>query len=204
MHSFPLLIQQFARYPQPGRVKTRLAASIGKDEACAVHLDLLARTARTLLSARLGPVELWLDGAGPHPLFEVLRRDGLASIREQVGADLGERMADAIASGLTRADAVLLVGSDCPGIDERYLQAARDALDRADVVIGPAEDGGYVLVAMREAHGVLFREINWGSDRVLSETCQRAEEAGLSLHRLEMRYDIDELRDLERWRAEES
>lgn len=194
------LLQLFARYPEAGSVKTRLAAAIGDRAACDVHEELLRRTARRLLEASLGPVELWLDRAGAHPLLDGLLAEGIEAPRLQRGDDLGARMYWALAAGLKRAERVILVGSDCPGIDEDYLAAAASALARSDLVFGPAEDGGYVLVGCRRARATAFSGIAWGTERVLEQSCSAARRAGLTVTLLEPRYDVDTLADLRRWR----
>ena len=195
------LLQQFARFPQAGAVKTRLAAVIGAEPACAVHEALLEHTARRLVSARVAPVELWLDRAAPHPLLSRLRARGVAGPYLQQGGDLGERMHRALRNGLARASAVVLVGSDCPHLDAAHLAAAFAALRRHDVVFGPAEDGGYVLIGCRRVSAALFRGIEWGSDEVLRESLAAARAAGLRPACLAPRYDIDRIEDLRRWRG---
>ncbi|MEL7044052.1 MAG: TIGR04282 family arsenosugar biosynthesis glycosyltransferase [Pseudomonadota bacterium] len=197
----PRLLQQFARLPVPGRVKTRLARSIGAAAACAVHEELFALTARTLLDAALAPVELWLDEGGTHGLLEPLMLAGMHGPFEQIGQDLGERMHRSLVDGLQRYERVVLVGSDCPGLDEAYLRAAFDALDAADAVIGPAEDGGYVLIGARRNCAPLFADIPWGTAAVLERSRAAAEIAELDLALLTPRYDIDVEADLLRWRS---
>lgn len=195
------LLQLFARYPEAGFVKTRLAAAIGDRAACDVHEELLERTARCLLEASLGPVELWLDRAGTHPLLDRLLAGGIEGPRVQRGEDLGARMYAALAQGLRRAERVILVGSDCPGIDENYLAAAARALAGTDLVFGPAEDGGYVLVGCRLARAAAFSGVDWGTGRVLEQSCAAARAAGLTVTLLEPRYDVDTPEDLRRWRG---
>jgi rSAM/selenodomain-associated transferase 1 len=196
------LLQQFARFPEPGLVKTRLARALGAEAACAVHEELVAITARTLLDAALGPVELWLDR---HPRDHALLTDLVASGAQgpfiQRGPELGARMYHALADGRRRASAVLLVGSDCPGIDATYLQEAATALRSHDVVLGPAEDGGYVLVGTRSPREALFRGIPWGTGEVLAATLDAAADCGMTVRCLAPRFDIDDVADYRRWRA---
>jgi rSAM/selenodomain-associated transferase 1 len=195
-------LQLFGRFPEAGAVKTRLARRIGAGEACRVHEELLRSTAATLREAGLGPVELWLDSCAPHPLVDELLASGLEGPFLQAGADLGERMHHALCRGLRVADAVILVGSDCPAMDADYLASARDALRASDVVFGPAEDGGYVLVAANRVTAELFAGIPWGTDAVLATSLGAAERSGLTVALLESRYDVDEWEDLVRWRRE--
>ncbi len=199
----PRLLQQFARLPVPGEVKTRLARTIGAAAACAVHEELLEITGRTLLAAALAPVELWLDRGGTHPVIESLLAAGVCGPCRQSGADLGERMHRALCAGLRRYERVVLVGSDCPGLGRAYLARAFRALDTADAVIGPAEDGGYVLIGARRECMPLFIDIPWGTENVLKLSEAAARRAGLNLALLAPLYDIDEEADLRRWRRSE-
>lgn len=134
----------FARAPEPGRVKTRLIPGLGARGACAAHQRLLTHSLRVVSALGL---PAWLYGAGDtERLREPAQRQGLGLARQARG-ELGQRMAAALAevhgSGFER---VVLVGSDCPVLDPDYLRAALEALNETDFVLGPAEDGGYVLL----------------------------------------------------------
>jgi rSAM/selenodomain-associated transferase 1 len=195
------LLQQFARYPRVGAVKTRLAAAIGTTAACTVHEELLLRTGRTLLDAALGDVELWLDRPGEHPVLAELLGLGARGPFLQQGDDLGQRMRQALGAGLAKAGAVVLVGSDCPDLDGDYLSAAFDALASHDLVYGPAEDGGYVLVGCRRLVPAVFADIPWGTDAVLAASLAAARRERVAVALLAPRYDVDRVEDLERWRG---
>ena len=199
-----VVLQQFARLPRPGQVKTRLQTALTAEQACEVHCELLLGTAGALLGSELGPVELWLDRLGEHPAIEHCLAAGLRGPYQQQGQDLGARMAQAMCEALKGVDAVLLVGSDCPGLDAAYLRTAVDALRRSEVVFGPADDGGYVLIGSRVMAPDLFVDVEWGSARALaqSERCVRAR--GWTLSRLAPRFDVDTPEDLRRWRAQAS
>jgi hypothetical protein len=107
----------------------------------------------------------------------------------------------ALEQGLKTAKSVVLVGSDCPVLDRAYLLQAFEALERADLVLGPAEDGGYVLIGARGLARSLFDGVRWGSGEVLSQTLANAEQAGMRTALLEELYDVDEPDDLQRWCA---
>ena len=201
MSKAPALLIQFAKAPIAGRVKTRLMPSYSAEQACAVHTELLLHTYHTLLSAELGPVELWVAGEAASPVFDRCLKAGVSDLRDQGRGTLGDRMALAVNDGLARADKVVLVGSDCPYIDADYLQLALDALDSATVVFGAAEDGGYVLVGARQLVDAVFEDVSWGTDRVLAQSLQRAESAGLTAITLPALSDIDRPEDLARWKA---
>ncbi len=122
-----------------GAVKTRMIPHLSPQEACALHSELVLWTAATLVGAALGPVELAVAGDGRNtPCLNAVGGWGWRCLQGQQGGDLGERMYNALADGLDRFERVVLVGSDCPGIDADYLARAAAALDRADVVLGPA------------------------------------------------------------------
>jgi hypothetical protein len=195
------LLVQFARAPVPGRVKTRMLPVLSAEQACELHTELALWTCSTLVRSNLGPVHLAVTGESDHPLFEHCLDMGASAVTRQAGADLGQRMSGAFKQGLAGYPAVLLVGSDCPGIDAGYLRAAREALHRVPVVLGPAEDGGYVLIGMRSFIPRLFDDIPWGTGQVLAVTRERLVELGLEWVELEVRADIDRPEDLALWRG---
>ena len=200
-YEFPAArILVFSRAPVYGQVKTRLASSIGKQAALDVHLKLLEQTLDTTVSSRLAPVELWLPSALDHGQITDLAMQHTVPVRQQLGTDLGERMAYALETTLQKADFCVLIGSDCPVMDDDYLRQACQQLQQgSEVVIGPAEDGGYVLVGLRKPCQRLFTDIAWGTDQVLSLTRQRARSQQLGYHELPVLWDIDQQEDLLRW-----
>lgn len=107
----------------------------------------------------------------------------------------------AILGGLARHDRVILVGSDCPWIDRAYLQSALAALETAPLVLGPALDGGYVLIGARQIRPELFSRISWGTEVVLAQTRMRLEELGWRWRELPALRDVDRPEDLHAWRA---
>ena len=195
------LLIQFARAPEPGAVKTRMLPHLSARQACDLHCELVAWTSRQLVSAGLGVVELAVAGDTGGVLFRACRASGVSAIYPQVGRDLGERMYRAILGGLARYDRVILVGSDCPWIDGPYLQSALEALDAASVALGPALDGGYVLIGARQVRPELFTRISWGTEAVLAQTRLRLEALGLRWRELPALRDVDRPEDLSAWRA---
>ena len=198
------LLQQFARFPRRGQVKTRLARRVGEASAYEVHTELVAQTAATLVRSGVAPPELWLDQLGRHALIERILHSGMAGPNRQEGADLGARMLSALQSGLERAESVVLVGSDCPGLSAAYLEEAFQHLETHDLVLGPAEDGGYVLIGARKLAPEVFQRVPWGEGTVLAATERNAQAVDLRVARLAPRYDVDEWEDLQRWRAEQT
>lgn len=195
------LLLQFARTPREGEVKTRLIPRLGAAGACALHCELTLWTCHQLLASRLGPVELWVDGDASHGLFDRCRDEGVTGIYAQCGEDLGQRMYHALCAGLALSTCVILVGSDCPGIDPDYLQQAASALRSASVVLGPATDGGYVLIGARRIDARVFCGIPWGSENVYAKTVAALEQAGLDWAALPVLTDIDRPSDLPVWEA---
>lgn len=192
---------QFARAPQAGRVKTRMQPVLDPREACALHCELLVYTATQLARLPAGARELWVTGDVAHPwLSRVASHYGMG-LHLQRGADLGERMLNALQDGLCRFRRVVLVGSDCPGLDTGYLRAAARSLEHHDMVWGPATDGGYVLVGATRVNPACFDGIGWGSSDVMAQTLGRARHCGVSHTLLPLRGDIDRPEDLPLWRA---
>lgn len=192
------LLYVFARVPEPGRSKTRLiprlgaegAAALGTafcDDVCALTRDLAAPR---LLAVAGDPIH--------HPqLVRIAAREDMALVPQAEG-DLGRRMALALRDGLARAGQVCIVGSDAPTLPPAYIERAFSLLDAADVVLGPAEDGGYWLVGARRPCEAIFERIAWGTSTVLAETVERARAAGLAVARAGLHWDVDEPADLDR------
>ncbi|KZX60118.1 hypothetical protein A3709_12495 [Halioglobus sp. HI00S01] len=194
------LIIQFAKEPVPGQVKTRMLPALDPEQAAKLHCDLVFWTAQTLTSAAVGDVELAVAGAVESPLFEQCRKLGVHDIRPQQGVGLGQRMFHALKDGLSRYRYVLLVGSDCPQIDSAYLRQALAALADSDVVLGPAEDGGYVLIGVKAVAWSWFDGVHWGTDSVYRQTVARLEADGVRWDALPVLQDIDRPEDLHLWR----
>ncbi|MCB1675611.1 MAG: TIGR04282 family arsenosugar biosynthesis glycosyltransferase [Halioglobus sp.] len=195
------LLIQFARSPQPGRVKTRMMPHLSAQQACDLHCELLLWTARQLLDSGQGDVQLAVAGSPLHAIFRRCAQLGALELTRQSGRDLGERMYRALRRGLENYAAVVLVGSDCPGIDARYLREAADALRTRPVVLGPAVDGGYVLIGARQICPELFAGVAWGSERVYAQTVQRMRRLGLAWAELAPQVDVDRPADLPAWYA---
>lgn len=188
----------FARAPEAGRVKTRLIPALGAEGAASVHRSLVERTlaaGQRIASARL---ELWCAPDLNHRFFDDCASRYRSSLRDQCGGDLGERMSHALGDTLGGCEKAILVGSDIPALDANYMQRALEALDVADAVFGPAEDGGYVLVGLKRSMPPLFQGVPWGSDRVMASTRERLLQLGMSWCELETLWDVDRPEDLRR------
>ena len=193
----------FAKEPTPGAVKTRLAAAIGAARAAQVYRELTTLTLTHAAAARragvIDRIELWCTPSADSSHFRGLAAVTGASLHAQAEGDLGTRMANAIADALTRAGAVLLVGTDCPLLDAHWLANAAALLVHHDAVLGPAEDGGYVLVGARRP--LPFAEIRWSSPHAFDDTKAGLVRAGIHWAVLPVLWDVDEPADLARWEA---
>lgn len=192
----------FAREPRLGQVKSRLAKTLGAPAALALYRAMLARVGSLLQHAGLAPWDLWVTSNPSHKDFITLCN--ATNIYLQKGADLGARMDFALSQTLDRADsdAVILIGTDCPALSADYLHGALAALESgSDVVLGPAEDGGYVLIGARRPISALFEAMPWGSDQVLARTLERLADSGLSYHLLETLWDVDYPDDIPRLKS---
>ncbi|MCZ6829395.1 MAG: TIGR04282 family arsenosugar biosynthesis glycosyltransferase [Gammaproteobacteria bacterium] len=190
------LLIQFAKSAVPGSVKTRLVPPLTTQQAADLHTSMVVHTCATLCGAGLGEVQLWLSGEQQQPLLQSCREVGNFSQRQQCRGDLGKKLAHAVQAGLSHSERVIVVGSDAPAIDAAYLHAADRALDTTDVVLGPAWDGGYVLLGLKRFARHLFMGIEWGTDSVLEDTLQRVEELAWSCSLLAELRDIDRPEDL--------
>lgn len=123
------------------------------------------------------------------------------TVQAQRGPDLGARMHNALSDALHGVGRAVLIGTDCPELDAAYLDAAFDALDGHDAVLGPAADGGYVLIGLRRPAPTLFTRIAWGTGTVLAETRAGLRAAGLSWRELPTLRDLDEIADLDHFPA---
>ncbi|MCG6934702.1 MAG: TIGR04282 family arsenosugar biosynthesis glycosyltransferase [Proteobacteria bacterium] len=188
----------FAKAPVPGKVKTRLVPALSRNAAAELHSQLTRRTVRMALASQLAPVDLYCSPDLQHALFLELEKLGVRRVA-QTGRDLGERMYHALDSTLTDCDRVVLIGTDCPVMDCGYLHQAFQKLDQSDAVLGPAEDGGYVMIGMRRAEASVFEQIEWGSAQVLQQTRDRLRTRGLRWDELATLWDIDRYQDLQRW-----
>jgi rSAM/selenodomain-associated transferase 1 len=197
------VIAVFAKAPEPGQAKTRLIPRLGADGAARLHSRLVHHMVQTALASDVGPTELWCAPSASHPFFQTLASGPTLKLQNQIGGDLGQRMADAFRLMLGRAGSAILTGTDCPACSARDLTEAREALAcGCDAVLGPVEDGGYHLLALRSPEPRLFAGVSWGTDRVLVQTRLRLSALGWRWHELPTRWDIDRPDDFDRLLAD--
>jgi hypothetical protein len=185
-----------AKAPIPGLTKTRLIPSIGAHAAAALQERLTARAVETAVEADIGPVTLWCAPDPTHVSFRELLTRHQITLKRQPEGDLGTRMLTAMAAADCPA---LLIGADCPALTPAHLRDAARALADADVMLIPAEDGGYVLIGTRAAQPKLFFGVAWGTSTVLSETRARISALGLKSAELPALWDLDTEADLARF-----
>ena len=199
-HAFPdsvLLI--FCKAPVTGQVKTRLQPALTPEQATQAHIDLTRMTLDRAFEQPLCPVILCCSPDDSHPFFQQCARHYPLTLAVQRGHDLGERMHLALRDALSRYRYALLTGCDCPSLTHDNLRHALLALDQGhDLVIAPAEDGGYVLIGLNNPQPDLFTGIRWGSDQVMTSTRQQAARLGLSWHELPVQWDVDRIEDWNR------
>lgn len=196
----PVAIAILAKAPVPGFAKTRLIPALGAHGAAMLQDALTARAVETAVTAKTGPVTLWAVPDATHPSFRELAVKSQIAIRRQTDGDLGARMLAAIEAA---SGPVLVIGTDCPAISPVHLQDAAGALrGGSDIVVIPAEDGGYVLIGMRKPQPQLFRAMLWGTDSVMAETRERMADTKLRSFELPALWDVDRPGDLERLRGD--
>jgi rSAM/selenodomain-associated transferase 1 len=178
----------FARFPEKGKVKSRLAATIGEERALRVYSALFDHTREVCAQSGI-PTALCLAERPAVPLSE--------SVRIQSEGSLGERMANEFRISLySGSTPVILLGSDCPDVNEAMLLRAFELLQTHDVVIGPVIDGGYFLIGMNAYHPEVFEQISWSTLQVLEQTIERCRQNHLSFATLPRVRDIDVEDDL--------
>lgn len=190
----------FCKAPVAGQVKTRLMPFLNGEQAAQIHRELSLKTLQWVTDSQLCPVQLWCTPSIDHPFFVETAVRFPVTLYHQQGQHLGERMHHAFTCALQHFRQVLLMGCDCPSLTTDDLRAAFLALDSHDVVLAPAEDGGYTLIGLKQAHPALFTGIAWGSDQVLAQTRLRIAQQHLSLGLLSEQWDVDRPEDLQRYR----
>jgi len=181
----------FARYPTAGACKTRLIPALGPAGAADLHRRLTERTMAVLRASR-APVTVAFTGASAAQFAAWLGPD--VGLVEQVEGDLTARLMACLDPA-----PVIFFGADTPDLAPQHVEAAIAALELPDIVIGPAEDGGYYLIGMRTALPELLTDMPWSTEQVLPETLARLARRGIAPVLLETLADCDRPEDLARW-----
>lgn len=183
------------RYPEIGKVKSRIARAVGEKEALRVYQELVSITLDIASHLHL-PVYLMYEGRMPepeeqlHPFHYRLQPEGA----------LDQKIIAAFHLGFTQHAHVIVIGSDCPELQPNLIEEAFVQITNTDVVIGPAKDGGYYLIGCKKMNPRLFSRISWGSDQVLKETVDRCEEEHLRYTLLPELQDVDTIEDWESYK----
>lgn len=189
------------KYPEPGLVKTRLAKDIGDAAACGVYRAMAERiiTETTPDDGSYGRIVFYAP-----PLYERFVREWIPGERivpqrgEDIGAIMDNAFCDMFEAGAEKA---LVVGGDIPGLNRHVVVRAFQLLEQADVVIGPATDGGYYLIGLKSREQGIFRGIPWGTTEVFRETLSAAGKLGLKVGTVTAMDDVDTADDLARIKA---
>ena len=180
----------FVRNPELGKVKTRLASTIGNQKALDIYIKLLQHT-KAVAAASESDKYVFATGQINELEWKAF------NIEQQSGESLGDKMLHAFGFLFQQNyKNVVIIGSDCLEITNDHLAEAFSRLEDHDVVIGPANDGGYYLLGMKQAHSEIFLNKTWGSALVLTETIETIKKQHLSFYLMEKLTDIDEEKDL--------
>lgn len=184
----------FVRNPVPGKVKTRLASTLGNEKALAIYKILLSHTHTVSKALPVDKFIFYDDFINPYDFWE----NEIYEKKIQQGRDLGERMANAF-THLFRKNyrKIVIIGSDCFELTNEIITEAFRSLSQNDVVIGPAKDGGYYLLGMNRFIPELFREKKWSSDSVYKDTVNQIKELDKNLYELKLLNDIDKESDVD-------
>jgi hypothetical protein len=185
----------FAKYPEPGKVKTRLAKHIGAEKAASFYQRIteyvLKRTAP--LDFSYIRIVFYTPDSEKQRFADWLPNEILWC---QTGSDVGERMQNALQEMFDNgAEKAIVVGADIPGLNRGIIVHAFEKLDNSDIVIGPARDGGYYLIGMKSPYPEIFRNIAWGTAEVFKETILKFDKMGLSFSMAPKLFDVDRLED---------
>jgi len=182
----------FMKNPVLGSVKTRLAKDVGNEKAFSIYLDLLQKCREVCSSVE---AERWLyysDKVEEGDAWNI----SLFNKRLQCPGDLGERMHHAFQDVCKVGQPTLIIGSDCYDLTETIIESAFEALTKKDLVIGPANDGGYYLLGSKRFYPELFQQINWSTSAVFEQSLARANELNLRVEVLKELVDLDSLDDV--------
>ncbi|TGL20297.1 glycosyltransferase [Leptospira bourretii] len=187
----------FAKQPELGKVKTRLAVSIGEDQTLKIYKELLEITKNITSTLSVEKIVYWdhLDLVSP------LKFEFGDSTKVQVEGDLGFKMKTAFEDEFrSNFGKVVIIGTDCPFLTKEILEKAYLSLDTTDFVIGPAMDGGYYLLGMREFFPYVFDSIPWSTSNVLPLTLEVIQKNKNTVTLLAELNDIDDINDLKDWK----
>ncbi len=188
----------FIKYPTPGKVKTRLGAQVGLDLAANLYHIFIGKTFQLARNSVADQIFVAYD---PEEQFNKYSQIIPSEFKHfpQKGDNLGSRLSNAFDYVFSQeSNKVIVLGSDSPTLPTDFVNEAFNRLDGNDLVLGPAEDGGYYLIGLKLSHKGLFENIKWSSVSVLDTTVQRAKSLKLTRSLLPIWYDVDEVETLKR------
>lgn len=186
----------FAKAPLAGFAKTRLIPALGDLGAAQLAKKMLSFTIENSLNANLDSIELCVTPEPKAPIWGAFKIPESILMSPQGEGDLGARLARASQRSIDAGERVILIGTDCPEITPALLHKVNDSLQRVDVVIVPATDGGYVLLGLNAFDPLLFDNVSWSTHKVFDETLHRIKNAGFTFEVFATLRDIDEADDL--------
>jgi len=190
----------FVKYPEPGKVKTRLAATVGAELAAQLYQEFVQQTFKLAQQCRLAARFVTFTPAEKERDLKILFPGPWQWFPQENSPDLGIRIQRAIQYVQQQGySQVITIGTDSPSLSAEYLEQATTALLHHDLVLGPATDGGYYLIGLKNAPPELFTGIDWSTEQVLRQTLQRAEQLRLSVYQLPVWYDVDDLATLQQF-----
>ncbi|MGB6267576.1 MAG: TIGR04282 family arsenosugar biosynthesis glycosyltransferase [Olleya sp.] len=185
------LIITFTRNPELGKVKTRLAKTIGNTSALAIYKKLLEHTESVLHNLNCDKAVYYSVKVRGNDIWD----SKIYQKYQQIGDDLGIRMQNAFEEGFKKGyQNIVIVGSDLYDLKPKHINQAFNELEKNDVVIGPALDGGYYLLGMKKMHPAVFKNKKWGTETVFNDTIKNLEKESVFL--LEQLNDVDTFEDI--------
>jgi rSAM/selenodomain-associated transferase 1 len=198
MKQLPFAVGVFARAPVAGKAKTRLLPAIGAAGTVRLQSHLIEKTLTIVCGGPRVKTTLWVRGDTQHPHIVACGHRFNIPVREQVGHNLGARMHAAFVSMLSMFPRALIVGVDNLTLTGNLLLEAEEALQKADVVIQPAADGGYTLIGLSRPRAALFKGIPWGTQDVMRVTRERISSESIRAVEMKTTWDLDTPTDLGR------
>jgi uncharacterized protein len=185
------LVLVFTRNPELGKVKTRLAASIGDQNALEIYTFLMQHTKEILLKVKSNKRVLYSEQINTNDIWD----NAIFDKKVQAGNDLGERMKKAFIDGFASGyEKIVIIGTDLYDLEVSDIEMAFEKLESNDVIIGPAEDGGYYLLGLKQIPNNIFENKNWSSETVFEDTINDIQHLKYSV--LKTKNDIDTVEDI--------
>lgn len=196
-------IQIFSKAPVEGYCKTRLIPYLGKKETVQLHMDMVQKTIATAKKIINADVQLWCKPSKQHVFFQKMAKQNSLTLHDQDGEILGSIMNNAAHIFADKYTNIVQIGTDCPYIDANYINSSIAKLnDETKVVIGPANDGGYVLLAKNQYYMEMYDDINWGTSNVLQQLEDNLQKLAINYYKLKPLTDIDTFDDFKMWKKD--